>query len=39
MSVMNKIYYGFDTSNYTTSVAGVTEKEVYNCRRILEVKE
>lgn len=36
---MNKIYYGFDTSNYTTSAAGVTEKEVYNCRRILEVKE
>ena len=36
---MNKIYYGFDTSNYTTSAGAVCKDEVINCRRILEVKE
>lgn len=36
---MNKIYYGFDTSNYTTSAGAVCKGEVINCRRILEVKE
>lgn len=39
MNVMNKTYLGFDTSNYTTSAGAVSGNEVFNCRKILEVKE
>lgn len=33
------IYLGFDTSNYTTSVAAVHGKTIFSKRHILEVKE
>lgn len=36
---MNNIYLGFDTSNYTTSVAAVSEELCRNERRILKVEE
>lgn len=36
---MNKIYLGFDTSNYTTSAAAVASDILINERKILEVKE
>lgn len=34
---MNKIYIGFDTSNYTTSASAVSEDILINERRILDV--
>ena len=34
---MNRIYIGFDTSNYTTSVGAVSSEFTINERRILEV--
>ncbi len=36
---MNRIYLGFDTSNYTTSAAAVSESFLINERKLLEVKE
>lgn len=39
MNVMNKIYIGFDTSNYTTSVGVVSSESYINQREILKVPE
>ncbi len=39
MSVMNKIYIGFDASNYTTSVGAVSSDLCVNEREILKVPQ
>lgn len=39
MNLTNNIYLGFDTSNYTTSAAAVSDELCRNERRILKVEE